>query len=70
MKWAKWFMYGVAFSLVASAIIWLVNSAWAYFAGETIPKPAKILTGSIGIFLLYILFGVYGIIKSIINTKG
>lgn len=70
MKWAKWFMYGVGFSLVASAIIWLVNSAWAYFAGETILKPAKILTGSIGIFMLYILFGVYGIIKSIIKTKG
>lgn len=69
MKWIKWFIYGVALSLVVSVIIWLVNSAWAYFAGEAIPKPTKILTGSVGIFLLYILFGVYGVIKYLIKTK-
>lgn len=69
MKWVKWFIYGIAFSLVASVIVWLVNSAWAYFAGEPIPKLVKILTGSIGIFLLYILFGVYGVIKYLIKTK-
>lgn len=69
MKWVRWFVYGVALSLLASVIIWLVNSLWAYFAGESIPSPAKILTGSIGIFLLYILFGVYGVIKYLIKTK-
>lgn len=41
MKWVKWLIYGIAFSLVASVIIWLVNSAWAYFAGEPIPKLVK-----------------------------
>lgn len=69
MKWVKWFMYGIAFSLVASVIIWLVNSAWAYTASEPLPHPSKILTGSIGLFLLYILFGVYGVVKHLIKAK-
>lgn len=69
MKWVKWFIHGVGFSLIASAIIWLGNTTWAYFANEPIPKPAKILTGSVGFFLLYILFGVYGVIKYLIKNK-
>lgn len=69
MKWLKWFLYGVAFSLIASAIIWLGNLTWAYFASEPLPRPAKILTGSIGLFLLYCLFGVYGVVKHLIKTR-
>ncbi len=69
MKWLRWFIYGVAVSLVASFIIWSVNTAWAYTASKPLPHPSKILTGSIGIFLLYILFGVYGVVKYLIKTK-
>lgn len=69
MKWLRWFIYGVAISLVASLIIWSVNTAWAYTASEPLPQPSKILTGSIGIFLLYILFGVYGVVKHLIKAK-
>lgn len=69
MKWIRWFLHGVAFSLVISIVIWLGNASWAYFANEPIPKPIKILTGSIGIFMFYILLGVYGVIKNLIKTR-
>jgi len=69
MKWLRWFLYGVAVSLVASFIIWSVNTAWAYTASEPLPHPSKILTGSIGIFLLYTLIGVYGVVKHLIKAK-
>ena len=29
MKWIRWFLYGVAFSIVISIIIWLDNATWA-----------------------------------------
>lgn len=69
MKWLKWFIIGAGASLAVSAIIWVVNSAWAYTASEPLPNPIKILTGSIGIFLLYILLGVYGVVKHLIKAK-
>lgn len=69
MSWIKWFIFGVAVSLVVSACIWAVNATWAYAASEPLPRPVTILTGSIGIFLLYSLFGVYGVIKHFIKTK-
>ncbi len=69
MKWVRWFFYGVKASLVISAVIWLGNATWAYAVSEPIPRPIKILTGSIGIFVLYILFGVYGVIKYIIKKN-
>ncbi len=69
MNWIKWFINGVVISLVVSACIWAVNATWAYFASEPLPKIFKILTGSIGIFLLYTLFGVYGVIKNLIRSK-
>lgn len=69
MNWIKWLIYGVAISLGVSACIWAVNATWAFFASEPLPKAVKILTGSIGIFLLYTLFGVYGVIKYFIKSK-
>ena len=69
MKWLKWFIYGVGISLAVSAIIWVVNFAWAYTASEPLPSAFKILTGAVGIFLLYILLGVYGVIKHLIKAK-
>lgn len=69
MKWLRWFIYGVGISLAVSSIIWVGNLAWAYTANEPMPHASKILTGSIGIFLLYILFGVYGVVKHLIKAK-
>lgn len=69
MKWLKWFIYGVGVSLAVSAVIWAVNTTWAYTANEPLPNASKILTGSIGIFLLYILLGIYGVVKHLIKAK-
>ncbi len=69
MKWLKWFIYGVGISLAVSAGLWAANVTWAYTANEPMPKAIKIVTGSIGIFLLYILLGVYGVVKHLIKSK-
>lgn len=62
-EWLRWFVYGVVLSVGASFVLWIVNYAWTFTAGLQTPKAITILTGSIGLFILYIALGIFGVIK-------